>query len=200
MKKVDVKVKGKRPLLFHAFKVEAISNTSKVKSGSAGNDPEEWKNSVLEMNGQLFLPSSYWQSCMKAACAYTKAGRGSIQKSFIGCTGILTEQSLIDRHLPKGWEKLDIKDAPKDASLPVYIDIRGVTNPNSKGKNIRYRVACSPGWTTEYSFYFDDKILSQSQIRKVIEDAGKMVGVGSARTLGYGRFSVEDCQISDYED
>jgi hypothetical protein len=200
MKKVEVKVKGKRQILFNAFRIEAISNLSKVKTGSKGNDPEEWKNTVLEKKGQLYIPSSYWGSCLKEASKYTKAGRGSIQKAFISSSVILDEFSLIDRFLPEGWEKMSSTDMPKDTSLDVYLDIRGVMNPNSKGRNIRYRIGCAPGWRTQFSFSFDDKIVSSIQVKKVLEDAGRMVGIGDGRILGYGRFEIEECKITEYTD
>src|SRR5271154_4298964 len=106
MKTVSVKVIGKRPILFNAFKIEQVSSLSKVKSGSAGNNPEEWKTSVLEKNGQLYIPNSYWSSCLKEAAKYTKAGRGTIQKSFLSCCILLNEFSFLDRSLPEGWEKM----------------------------------------------------------------------------------------------
>ena len=52
---------------------------------------------------------------------------------------------------------------------PVFLDIRGVMNPNTKGKNVRYRVACSIGWKTAFKFSFDDSVISQSQIKKVLQ-------------------------------
>lgn len=197
MKKATVEVVGIRPLFFNAFRIEAISNLSKVRTGSAGNDPEEWKRTVLEKNNQLYIPGSYWTSCLKNGSFYTKAGRGSIQKSFVSSTCILTEISLINRHLPNNWEKMTIEEMVRDSNQPVYLDIRGVTNPSSKSKNIRYRIACCPGWKTEFQFTFDDTIISASQIKKIVDDSGKNIGIGDGRLLGYGRFQVEKIEFSD---
>ena len=192
MKQISVKVIGNRPLFFHAFKIEQISSLTKHKSGSAGNDPEEWKNTVHEKNNQLYLPGSYWGSCLKEAAKYTKAGRGTIQKSFISCCLILDEITLIDKFLPDDWRNLSSEQMEKDSSKPVYLDIRGVMNPNSKGRNVRYRIACAPGWKTEFSLQFDDTVISPAQVKKVVADSGKMVGIGDARVLGYGRFDIEE--------
>lgn len=200
MKNVQVEIKGIRPILFHAFQIEAISNMSKVKTGSAGNDPEEWKRTLLEKNNQLYVPASYISGCLKEGSKYTKAGRGTVLKSFISCTIVTSDICLIDRHLPDGWQQMTAEQFEKDSSKPVYLDIRGVMNPNSKGKNIRYRVACSPGWKTGFTFTFDDTVISQAQIKKIVEDAGKMVGIGDARVLGYGRFSVENIEITNVDD
>jgi len=200
MKKIHAKLIGKRPILFCAFRIETITALTRSKTGSAGNDPEEWKRTVLEKNGVLYIPGSYWSSCLKEGAKYTKAGRGSIQKMFRSCAIVLDEVSYLDRKLPDQWEKMSWEQFPKNNDAPVYLDIRGVLNPNSKAKNVRYRVACSPGWKTEFSFAFDDNIISLPQAKKVLEDSGKLAGVGDGRVLGYGRFDIEDMQISDYKD
>lgn len=195
MKSVYVKIKGTKPILFHAFRIEAISNIAKEKSGSAGNDPEEWKYTVLEKDNQLYVPASYIASCLKEASKHTKAGRGSIQKSFISCCTIMSELLMIDRYLPEGWQKMTATEFPRNSNDAVYLDIRGVMNPNSKGRNVRYRVACSPGWKTEYEFEFDETIVSSAQVKNIIENSGKLVGIGDGRVLGYGRFIIEDIKI-----
>jgi hypothetical protein len=186
--------------LFHAFKIEAISSLSKVKTGSAGNDPEEWKRTLLEKNNQLYIPASYVSSCLKEGAKYTKAGRGTIQKSFISGMTVRSEISFLDRYLPEGWQEMSFEQMSMDSSEKVYLDVRGVMNPNSKGRNVRYRVACSEGWKTDFSFSFDDTIVSPSQIKKILDDSGKMVGVGDGRVLGYGRFKVDSLKIADEDE
>jgi hypothetical protein len=194
MKKVFVKVCGKRPLLINAFKIEAITSLTKVKTGSAGNDPEEWKRSVLEINNQLYLPGAYWRACLKGAAAYTKVGRGTLKKSFVSCCDILDERTLLDRFLPKGWQTMSWEEMERDSSKPVYLDIRGTANPNTKGKNVRYRIACCPGWKTQFSLEFDDNVISHSQIKKIIEDSGR-IGIADGREIGCGRFDIEECTL-----
>lgn len=197
MKIVTVKIKGSRPILFHAFQMEAISSLTKEKTGSAGNNPEEWKKTLLEKNNQLYVPGSYFAGCLKHGSKYTKAGRGTVQKSFMSCMLMRSEISLIDRYLPEGWQNKSAEEMSKNSSDPVYLDVRAVMNPNSKGRNIRYRVACSPGWETEFSFEFDENVISTPQIKKIVEDSGKMIGIGDGRVLGYGRFNVLECVIEN---
>lgn len=45
--KATATIVGKRPILFHSFSVDSISLEKKERTGVAGNDPEEWKRSVL---------------------------------------------------------------------------------------------------------------------------------------------------------
>jgi hypothetical protein len=200
MKLAHVKIVGVRPLLFHGFNVEVVTNLNKVKDGSAGNSPNEWKKTLYEKNNQLYLPGSYFSATLKNGAKYTKAGRGSIQTSFISCMIMKTDYALLNRHLPEGWQEMTSEEFEKDSSKPVYLDIRGVINPASKGRNVRYRIACSMGWKCEFEFLFDDTIVSTPQVKKIVTDAGKMSGLGDARTLGYGRFKIEDITIKEDED
>lgn len=200
MKKVDVEIIGTRPLIYHSFKIEAVSALTKERSGKAGNDPEEWKNTVLEINNQLYIPGSYWMGCLKNGSKFTKgSGRGSLQKQFLTNSLVLTEISLLDRFLPENWRHLSVEEITKDSSQDVYLDIRGVINPVSKGKNIRYRIATKPGWKTSFSFIFDENNISNDQIKKIVTDSGKNVGIGDARILGYGRFDIEKINIKPYD-
>lgn len=192
MKLAKVKVIGTRPLLFHAFNMETVTSLSKIKEGSAGNNPNEWKKTFFEKNNQLYIPGSYWSSALKDGAKYTKIGRGSAQKSFISCMVMKTDVALLNRHMCTGWENMTAEQMEKDSSKPVYLDIRGVMNPNSKGRNIRYRIACSIGWSTEFEFTFDDTIISMPMVKKIVEDSGKFSGIGDGRTLGYGRFDIKE--------
>jgi hypothetical protein len=194
MKKLKVSVVGIKPLMIHKFNIESVSAMAKVKSGSAGNDPEEWKTSFFEKVGQLYLPANYWFSCFKAASVYTKVGRGTIQKNFVAGVIILDEMTLLNRHVPKNWQEITFQEFGVDSNKPVYIDVRGVMNPNSKGRNVRYRVCCSPGWETQINLSFDETILSLAQIKKILDDAGKLIGMADGRTLGYGRFSIKNVE------
>jgi hypothetical protein len=51
---------------------------------------------------------------------------------------------FVDRHLPPD----PVSTSPRN---PVYLDGRSVNNPNSRGRNIRYRIAASPGWTAHFT-------------------------------------------------
>lgn len=200
MKRADVKVRGTRILLFHRFNIDVISDAKKPKTGKAGDNPEEWKETIYHKNGQLYLPDIYWFMSMREGAKYSKKKLGSIQKEFISCSIMLSKESFLDRYMPEGWEKKLPKDMPREETDPVFLHICGVNNPNTKGRNIRYRIACAPGWRTNFSMCFDDRIVSPSQVEKVIHDAGQLVGVGDARLMGNGRFTVEDIEFSDYKE
>lgn len=182
---------GTRPMLFHKFGVDAIPLGKKEKTGVAGNDPEEWKRTYMATKeGQLYVEPSYIFGCLREGAKHTKKGRGSIQAAVAATLQVLDDKVLIDRYMSD--------ELAEDPSEPVYLDIRSVRNPQTRGRNIRYRVACSPGWRTSFTILFDATVVSRNEIEQVVIDAGTLVGLADGRSIGYGRFEVESFEVSEY--
>ncbi|MGM0835888.1 MAG: hypothetical protein ACQEV7_07000 [Bacillota bacterium] len=189
----EVSIIGTRPLLYNTFTPETLSLEKKEKTGVAGNNPEEWKNTFLANNdGQFFILPSYIFGCMREAAKYTKNGRSSIQGKVAASLQILTNEILINRFLPEGI-------IPTDPREPVYIDVRSVKNPTTKGRNIRYRVALSQKWETTFSLAWDKSLISRNHIQSVLIDAGTLVGLGDGRGIGFGRFEITDINFRDFK-
>lgn len=54
-----VQIEGTRPLLWHHFGIDAIPLEKQERSGVSGNDPEEWRKTVLMTSDrQLYLLNS----------------------------------------------------------------------------------------------------------------------------------------------
>lgn len=186
-----ITIKGTRPLFWHVFGPDAIPLEKQERTGVAGNDPEEWKKTVTyTKDRQLFVDPSYIFGTMRDGAKYTKSGRGSIQSAVVATLQIVDDRVLVDRYLPEG-------DPPTDAEEPVYLDIRSVKNPATKGRNVRYRIAASKGWQATFSVIWDKTIVSRAQMEAVIIDAGKLSGIGDGRSIGFGRFSVESFTVSE---
>lgn len=196
MKIAHVKIKGIKPFLYHKFNIESLTNSSKPKEGTTGNNFNEWKTSFFSNGENLYMPSAYMFAALKNGSTNTKAGRGTIQKTFISAITLLEEKIYFNRKIWNKWEDLEWEDVPTDSSQPIYVDVRMVSNPNTKGKNVRYRLAMSAGWECSFSFEFDDSLISQAQVKKVCEDTGKLQGIADGRTLGYGRFEVVEISFS----
>ncbi len=190
MLQAHVKIKGVKPILFNRFNIEKITDTSRIKSGTKGSDTEEWRQSFFDQDGKLYMPDSYIQACLKNGSVYTKVGRGTLKKTWISAVNIMDEKIFLNRSMPKDWEEISTKDFPMDTSVPVFLDIRMVVNPNTKGRNIRYRIGCSTGWECSFNLLIDNTLLSKDQASKVIEDAGRLEGLADGRTLGYGRYEI----------
>ena len=192
MKRARIKIKGKTALLFHKFSIDVLTNKSKQKSGSTGNDPEEWKTTIFNDGKKLYMPGAYFFSTFLAGASYVKLGRGTIAKKLAGCMTVVTEKSYLNRELPDDPENIETENMPLDSSQPVYLDVRGVKNPATKGRNVRYRVALSPGWECSVEIEFDDTVISKDDIKRCVENAGKFSGIADGRTIGHGRFEVTE--------
>jgi hypothetical protein len=202
--KATVAVQGVRPLFFHRFGPDALPLEKQERTGVAGNSPDEWRKTVLvTKTGQLFLDPTYAFGCIREAARYTKKGKGSIQTMVSASLQVTDAQILIDRFFP-GWpkkgKKFDVltETAPcQDADEPVYLDVRGVRNPTTKARNVRYRIAASAGWGCSFHIEFDKTVVSRGEIEAVLHDAGRLVGLGNGRSIGMGRFQVLSFKITE---
>ena len=129
---------------------------------------------------------------MRDAARYTRKGKGSIQPALTATLQIVDDRILVDRFVPE-------EPLPTDPTALVYMDIRSVRNPSTKARNVRYRVAAAPGWTTRFTLLWDRTIVSQTEMRAVLHDAGQLVGLGDGRSIGYGRFTIREVDSESTE-
>lgn len=186
-----VSIKGTRPLLWHHFGPDAMPLEKQERTGVAGNDPEEWRKTVLmTKERQLYLPPTYIFATLRDGSKNTKKGRGSIQPMVVSTLQIVDNLILVDRFVPA-------EPIPTDPTEPVYMDIQGVRNPATKGRNVRYRVAASAGWKAAFNVEWDKTIVARSQMEAIAIDAGRLSGIGDGRSVGYGRFAVESFAVNE---
>jgi len=191
-----VSIKGIRPLLWNHFGPDALSLEKQEKTGIAGNNPDEWRKTVtVTKEKQLYDDSSYIFATIREGAKYTKRGRGSIQSMVSATLQVLTDKILIDRYLPD-----NISELINEMDQPVYLDVRSVRNPSTKARNVRYRVAASPGWKATFEIMWDKTIVSRNEMQAAIIDAGRFSGIGDGRAIGFGRFIVESIEIRETED
>lgn len=180
-----VTIRGTRPLLQHAFGPDAIPLEKEERTGVAGNDPEDWRKTCLVTpEGQLYIRNDYIFSCIRNGAIYTKKGRGCIQPLVAATLVVEEEVVLLNRWMPKEG------DPPTGPFADVYIDVRGVRNPATKGRNVRYRLTASRGWQCTFTLAWDRTIVSREQMKAVLNDTSKLVGLADARAIGFGRFEV----------
>jgi hypothetical protein len=180
-----VRIKGTRPLLFHCFTPDTISLQKKERTGVAGNDPEEWKRTYTATpDGQLYLSNTYIFGCLRDAARHTKKGRGSIQSLVAATLQVMDDKILMNRHITTH------EDVTHDSDQDVYVDVQSVRNPVTRGRNVRYRLALSPGWETTFTVTWDITLVSRAQMEAVCRDAGRLVGLADGRSIGMGRFEL----------
>ncbi|MCL4299469.1 MAG: hypothetical protein KJ077_27280 [Anaerolineae bacterium] len=189
--KASITIRGTRAFLWNAFTPEAIPLAKQEKSGVAGNDPDEWRKSVLmTQERQLYIEPTYIFGCLRDGAKYTKKGRGSLQPKLVATLQVLDERSLMDRFLPPDDQ------LSSDPAQPVYLDIRSVKNPATRARNVRYRIAASPGWRLSFNIEWDKTLISRPEMQAIANDAGQFCGLGDGRTVGFGRFAVEAFTLS----
>lgn len=187
----QVGIKGTRPLIWHRFGPDAIPLEKQEKTGVAGHDPEEWRKTVLmTRERQLYLEPTYIFGSIRDGARYTKKGRSSLQPIIAATLQVLDDRILVDRFVPD-------EPIPTDPEELVYMDIRSVRNPNTKGRNIRYRIAAASGWATSFALTWDKTIVSRAEMQAVLSDSGRLVGLADGRNIGFGRFTIQSFEVRE---
>ncbi len=190
-----VTIEGTRPLFWNHFGPEALALGKKARTGVAGNDPQEWRKTVLATpQGQLYLEPSYVFGCLRDGAKFTRRGHGTLQPLLASTLVVEEKVVLTDRCLPKR----DLAELLGAENEPVYLDVRAVRNPATRGMNLRYRVAASERWKAVFTIHWDNTVVSEDEMRAVLRDSGQFVGLGDARRIGFGRFRV--CSFETLED
>lgn len=190
IRKARVEIKGIRPLLFHHFGPDAIPLQPGEKTGVAGNDPEEWKKTVLMTSDrELYIPDSYFFGTIRDGARNVKKGRGSIQPAVASTLQVLESAVLLGLKVP---------DEPQqDPTLPVYLDVRSVRNPSTKARNVRYRIAVREGWQCVFNIVWDAVIVSGAEMKEAVKYAGQLCGLADGRSVGFGRFEVQTFEVTE---
>jgi hypothetical protein len=187
----NVSIEGTGILLLHAFKKEILSEKS-AKGGTTGNYPDEWKNGVLmNENREIYLPNTYFLAPFKEGAKYIKVGKGNLSKKLTSTLTITPQKIFLD-----GLKVPPDKDLLELESEPVYLDVRAVVNPMTKGRNLRYRIACKKGWSCSFIIEWDDYVISKENMKVVAENAGLFSGTGDGRSIGAGRFEIKKFEVN----
>ena len=199
--KANVKIKGSRPLFQHRFGPDALPLEKQEKTGVAGHDPQEWrKTCMITKDGQLFIEGPYVFGALREAAKFHKVGRRSAVAAVSATLQVLDDRILIDRFWPdypngNKFDPLTAEPPPEDADEPVYLDIRGVRNPSTRARNVRYRICACSGWSCEFTLLWDKTIVDRNLMHSILIDAGRLIGVGNGRAIGMGRFEIESFEI-----
>ena len=171
-KKVQCTIKGISALLMHAYPLEPIESIEKrpieeQAEYAAYRDPG---------TENLYIPGVAIQRSFIGSATYSKGkGRASLQKPIAACVMVNPERC-----------DLGTKD--------YIIDSRAVVMPATKGRIIRHRPRLND-WTVKFEIEYDDNLLTETQLRRVVDDAGSRVGLldfRPERKGPFGRFMVVD--------
>lgn len=164
-KKATIELTGTSPLLMHKFPMEPISGMAKLTpeeqaEHAAYRDPE---------TRELYVPGVAVQRALVNAAVYSKGkGRASLQKPVASCLMVLPEC------LGLGTEE-------------YTIDSRPVVIPATKGRIVRHRPRLD-SWKIRFDLEWDGELLSEIQVRQIVDDMGKRVGLLDFRPERKGPF------------
>ena len=170
MKTVSVEIKGTSPLLMHAYPLVEIQALDKKTPGEQA-DYAAYRNADTQV---LYVPATAVQRGLVGAAKYSKGkGRASLQQTVAACVMV----------------------SPDCLSLGVStytIDSRRVVIPATKGSCIRHRPRFDE-WDIAFDLSYDEHLMTDKQLRKVLDDLGTMVGLldyRPERKGPFGRFMV----------
>lgn len=167
---VAVEIEGSSPLLMHRFPMVPVEALEK-------KPPEEQAEIACYRcpdTGQLYVPGIAIQRCLVAAATYSKGkGRATLQKQVAACVMVSPERALL------GVQKFDV-------------DARPVVVPATKGRVVRFRPRLD-AWRCSFTIEYDDTLITVTQLRRIVDDAGSRVGLldfRPERKGPFGRFMV----------
>jgi len=169
VRSVQVTISGITPLLMHAYPMVPIEAMEK-KTPAEQAEIAAYRN----RKGELYIPGVNLQRCLVAAAAYQKGkGRATLQKPAAACLMVSPEG------LTLGVEK-------------YQVDSRPVVIPATKGRIMRHRPRLD-SWAVSFTLEYDDVLLREDDVRRIVDDAGRRVGLLDFRPEHkgpFGRFVV----------
>ena len=161
----EVGLKEKSALLMHRFPLEPIEALEK-KPVAEQAEQAAYRNPET---GNLCVPGVCIQRALIAAAAYSKGkGRASLAKSAAAC--LMVSPEYVDLGIKK-----------------YKIDSRPVVIPSTKGRIIRHRPRIDK-WKLTFELEWDDTLLTEVQVRKIVDDMGQRVGLLDFRPACKGPF------------
>lgn len=169
-KRIKTKIRGISPLLMHRFPLEPVQAIEK-KSREEQAEVAAYRD---EETGELYIPGVAIQRALIAAATYSRGkGRASLQKPVAACVFVDPDQCGLGTKIYK-------------------VDARAVVVPATKGRIVRYRPRLD-AWETAFALDYDPDLLTEEQLRTVVDDAGARVGLldfRPERKGPFGRFMV----------
>jgi len=108
--------------------------------------------------GALYVPGEALRQALIRAAVYSKGkGRASLQKPLAACVTVEPE------YLELGTDE-------------YTIDSRSVVMPSTKGRVMRYRPRFDE-WNIQATIGFDPALVTEKQLREIVDNAGSRVGI-----------------------
>jgi hypothetical protein len=184
MKKINVTVEGKTPLICNRFteqaQMDATEGTSSSIKGDRGTPREqaEPKRYVGKDGKTEIIPSPNLFSCIIEAGKFFKNGKSKITTQ---------KTSLIPACV-----EIDALEIELEHEEPWEVDTRPVRIPSTGGRILCHRPLYND-WKLSFVVNLDHKMMSPKMFREIVDAAGSRVGLGDFRPAckgPYGKFNV----------
>jgi hypothetical protein len=164
VKTVNVTIKGTSPLLMHCFPLVPVEALEKK--------PIEEQAKACEYrtpDGKLYIPAVALGRALVNGGAYSKGkGRASLQKQVAACVFVTPDYLVL--------------------SVQKYvIDTRPVVVPATKGRVLRHRPRFDE-WAVSFQLEYDETLITETQLRRIVDDTGRLVGLLDFRPEKKGPF------------
>src|SRR6266849_10311341 len=165
MKTVTVTIKGISPMLMHSFPMVPIEGIEK-------KTPQEQAELCLyrlDGQGTIYVPGNALQRCLVGAASYSKGkGRGSLVRVAAAALFVRPDALIVK---PQTW----------------VIDSCPVVVPVTRGRVVRHRPRFDE-WSLEFEVDYDETLMKEWEVRKIVDDAGQRVGLLDFRPEKKGPF------------
>lgn len=171
---VAIKIEGSADLLFHRWNCEAVDAKGAAPKGSKAKKSDDIESYVYRCDdGTLGLPGEYFRQSIINASKFRqdpRSPRKSAMDLFKAGIVCLTPLASLGKLT---WD---------------YLDTRRVTIQRN-GIN-RTRPALKAGWSVQFEIAVNiPEYIDRQMLREVIEQAGRLIGVGDFRPT-FGRFGI----------
>ena len=176
IKKIEITIKGTTALLMHRFPIEPIEAIEKKSK----EEQAEIAAYRIPKTDELYIPAIALQRALVSGGTFSKGkGRATLQKPVAACVSIEPE-----------YMGLGVKE--------YEIDSRAVVVPVTKGRIVRNRPRLDT-WEVSFSLLYESDLITEKQIRKIVDDTGVLVGILDFRPERkgmYGKFMVTHWKVS----
>lgn len=174
IKTVQVSLKGESPLLMNAFPmvpVEAMNKKTPEEQAEVG----AYRNPDTQ---ELYIPGVNIQRALISAANYSKGkGRSTLARQAAACLLVTPERVSL------GTKK-------------YAIDSRPVVIAATKGRIVRHRPRLD-AWEISFKLEFDPDLLKETEVRRIVDDMGKRVGLLDFRPEKKGPFGR--CYVTNWK-
>lgn len=186
MKQLSIKINGTAPLLMHSDRfADPLNPLTKAHKELTGKR-KKTDDDLIAIAKSEFIGSCYWNnsvgfhlpSQMLESCLINGAKLQKLGTKFKQSVRVLEDELPLVGYTKTNPEKL--------WDNPEMRDARGVRVGTSK--IIRYRPIFRQ-WSFSATITIDEDVVNVNEVKKAIEDAGKLIGLGDYRPR-FGRFEA----------